>query len=328
MPPQSGAACCLTTERCTHQLICHRTSSQFADWQDRPRSLYRSNHGLEREFRSFKSLDGGACITCAPRDQRKSSDTELEQAELYALRCQRPAGVSGDVIAALQPRAVDARVVHDDHDHELRPSPPICRTPCPCGIVKSPFLRAAKRQGRGLDRTTGGEHRSPQPWRLQRGAASRVRSEGVWGVYPGTCPPAGSDAAAKPGRALRQRQLIRWGGSSQTRRSVRGRAAIAEPGADRVLSWQSLDELPGASGATWLDKQLVARLPEMIGSTGLGSEFEGALRLRRQWLLEQGLARAERTDGLCAQSAANAGAAGTSRRQRAHDATGLDYAET
>jgi len=58
-----------------------------------------------------------------------------------------------------------------------------------------------------------------------------------------------------------------------------------------VLSWQSIDELPGASGATWLDKQLVARSPEMIASTGLGSEIEVALRSRRQWLLEQGLAR-------------------------------------
>jgi len=58
-----------------------------------------------------------------------------------------------------------------------------------------------------------------------------------------------------------------------------------------VLSWQSLDELPGASGATWLDKQLVARSPQAIASTGLGTELDGALRLRRQWLLEQGLAR-------------------------------------
>lgn len=58
-----------------------------------------------------------------------------------------------------------------------------------------------------------------------------------------------------------------------------------------VLSWQSLDELPVAAGATLLDKQLIAKSPEMIASTGLGSEFEGALRLRRQWLLEQGLAR-------------------------------------
>src|SRR5260370_42366177 len=60
---------------------------------------------------------------------------------------------------------------------------------------------------------------------------------------------------------------------------------------DREVSWQSLEELPGASGATGLDKQLVARSPEMIASSGLGSEFEGALRSRRQWLLEQGLAR-------------------------------------
>jgi type IV secretory pathway VirD2 relaxase len=58
-----------------------------------------------------------------------------------------------------------------------------------------------------------------------------------------------------------------------------------------VLSWQGLDELPGASGATWLDRQLVARSPEVIASIGAGSEFEGALRLRRQWLVERGLAR-------------------------------------
>lgn len=58
-----------------------------------------------------------------------------------------------------------------------------------------------------------------------------------------------------------------------------------------VLSWQSLEELPGAPGATWLDKQLIARSPEMISSTGMGSEIEMALRSRRQWLLEQGLAR-------------------------------------
>ncbi|HEX2656081.1 MAG TPA: relaxase/mobilization nuclease RlxS [Xanthobacteraceae bacterium] len=57
-----------------------------------------------------------------------------------------------------------------------------------------------------------------------------------------------------------------------------------------VLSWQTLDELPVAAGATWLDRQLVARSPEVIASIRPGSEIEGALRLRRQWLLEQGLA--------------------------------------
>jgi Protein of unknown function (DUF3363) len=88
-----------------------------------------------------------------------------------------------------------------------------------------------------------------------------------------------------------------------------------------VLSWQSLDELPGASGATWLDKQLVARSPEMIASRELGAEVEVALRSRRQWLLEEGLcARAGRTDRLRAQSASSAAAAGTSRSQRARHA--------
>jgi hypothetical protein len=58
-----------------------------------------------------------------------------------------------------------------------------------------------------------------------------------------------------------------------------------------VLSWQGLDEMSVASGATWLDKQLIARAPETIASTGLGREVGIALASRRQWLLEQGFAR-------------------------------------
>ncbi|KRR29135.1 relaxase/mobilization nuclease RlxS [Bradyrhizobium retamae] len=97
-----------------------------------------------------------------------------------------------------------------------------------------------------------------------------------------------------------------------------------------VLSWQSLDELPGASGATWLDKQLVARSPEVIASTGLGPEFEGALRLRRQWLLEQGLAREQGGRIAYARSLLQT----LERRELAEVGarmtreTGLDYAET
>ena len=97
-----------------------------------------------------------------------------------------------------------------------------------------------------------------------------------------------------------------------------------------VLSWQSLDELPGASGATWLDKQLVARSPEMIASIGLGSEFEGALRLRRQWLLEQGLAREQGGRIAYARNLLQT----LERRELAEVSarmtreTGLDYAET
>jgi type IV secretory pathway VirD2 relaxase len=58
-----------------------------------------------------------------------------------------------------------------------------------------------------------------------------------------------------------------------------------------VLSWQNLEALPGAVGATWLDRQLVAKAPEAIAPTGMGSEVGASLRARRQWLLDQGLAR-------------------------------------
>ena len=58
-----------------------------------------------------------------------------------------------------------------------------------------------------------------------------------------------------------------------------------------VLSWQNLEALPGAVGATWLDRQLVATIPETIAPTGMGSEVGAALAARRQWLLDQGLAR-------------------------------------
>jgi type IV secretory pathway VirD2 relaxase len=58
-----------------------------------------------------------------------------------------------------------------------------------------------------------------------------------------------------------------------------------------VLSWQNLEALPNAVGATWLDRQLVAKAPEAIAPTGMGFETGAALRARRQWLLDQGLSR-------------------------------------
>jgi hypothetical protein len=57
---------------------------------------------LEREFKFFNWLESGVCTMCAPRDQRKSSDNQLEQAELNVQRSQRRARVSSDVIAAQQ----------------------------------------------------------------------------------------------------------------------------------------------------------------------------------------------------------------------------------
>ncbi|WP_375304432.1 relaxase/mobilization nuclease RlxS [Bradyrhizobium sp. A11] len=60
-----------------------------------------------------------------------------------------------------------------------------------------------------------------------------------------------------------------------------------------VLSWQRLEDLPQALGATWLDRKLVRKEPDGLASTGFGAEVETALRTRRQWLIEQGLAREE-----------------------------------
>jgi type IV secretory pathway VirD2 relaxase len=100
--------------------------------------------------------------------------------------------------------------------------------------------------------------------------------------------------------AMRRRSLVERSDSSDwsvapDHLERAGKFEVAQrsrnPAEVTVLSWQALDELPGASGATWLDKQLVARSPEMIASTGLGPELEVALRSRRQWLLAQGLAR-------------------------------------
>ncbi|MHC2280980.1 hypothetical protein ACVME8_007623 [Bradyrhizobium diazoefficiens] len=58
-----------------------------------------------------------------------------------------------------------------------------------------------------------------------------------------------------------------------------------------VLSWQRLEDLPQALGATWLDRKLIGKEPDQLTSTGFGAEVETALRTRRQWLIEQGLAR-------------------------------------
>ncbi len=57
-----------------------------------------------------------------------------------------------------------------------------------------------------------------------------------------------------------------------------------------VLSWQTLEELPQATGATWLDRQLVAVEQETFAA-GFGADVASALRTRQQWLIAQNLAR-------------------------------------
>jgi type IV secretory pathway VirD2 relaxase len=61
----------------------------------------------------------------------------------------------------------------------------------------------------------------------------------------------------------------------------------------QMLSSTHLENLVGAEGATWLDKQLVAENPVGLGSVGFGKEVRDAQSLRRQWLVEQDLASEE-----------------------------------
>jgi hypothetical protein len=67
---------------------------------------------------------------------------------------------------------------------------------------------------------------------------------------------------------------------------------------DAPVVVQTLSPLPierqlGADGATWLDRELVAEVPEPLRDGGFGREVRNALARRRQWLIEQELARDE-----------------------------------
>jgi type IV secretory pathway VirD2 relaxase len=62
------------------------------------------------------------------------------------------------------------------------------------------------------------------------------------------------------------------------------------PVAIDTLSAQPLDKLVGAEAATWLDRELVAALPEPLRDAGFGQDSRAAQAQRRQWLIDQGLA--------------------------------------
>ncbi|WP_262313276.1 DUF3363 domain-containing protein [Acidiphilium sp. AL] len=59
----------------------------------------------------------------------------------------------------------------------------------------------------------------------------------------------------------------------------------------QTLSAFSLDRQLGADGATWLDRELVAEAPMPLRDGGFGREVRDVLARRRQWLVEQELAR-------------------------------------
>lgn len=62
-------------------------------------------------------------------------------------------------------------------------------------------------------------------------------------------------------------------------------------GAARIVSQLDLEVQIQSKGATWLDRELVAREPTPLASHGFGAEVSDALRRREQTLIEQGHAQ-------------------------------------
>lgn len=71
------------------------------------------------------------------------------------------------------------------------------------------------------------------------------------------------------------------------------RQAQTSPVVVKTLSPLTLDQQAVANGATWLDRQLIAAAPEPLRAAGFGREARQALAARRQWLIEQELARVD-----------------------------------
>ena len=71
------------------------------------------------------------------------------------------------------------------------------------------------------------------------------------------------------------------------------RQAQASPVVVQTLSSLPLERQVGAEGATWLDHELVAEIPEPVRDEGFGRKVRAAQTLRRQWLIAQELAREE-----------------------------------
>jgi type IV secretory pathway VirD2 relaxase len=61
-----------------------------------------------------------------------------------------------------------------------------------------------------------------------------------------------------------------------------------------ILSVHPLTQQLGTDGSTWLDRELVAETPVATRDAGFGREVRDALTRRRQWLMEQGLAREDK----------------------------------
>ena len=71
------------------------------------------------------------------------------------------------------------------------------------------------------------------------------------------------------------------------------RQAKDAPFVVQTLSSLPLDRQIGADGTTWLDRELLAETPAPLRDGGFGHDVRDALARRRQWLIEQELAREE-----------------------------------
>lgn len=71
------------------------------------------------------------------------------------------------------------------------------------------------------------------------------------------------------------------------------RVARERPVRVELLAPLPLERLVGADGATWLDRELLSGSPEPARDAGFGREVTSALAMRRQWLIDQELAREE-----------------------------------
>ena len=69
------------------------------------------------------------------------------------------------------------------------------------------------------------------------------------------------------------------------------RSARRQPVRVELLSPVPPKQLAAVEGATWLDKELVSPEPESLRDAGLGKEVRSALAARRQWLIDEHLAR-------------------------------------
>jgi len=76
-------------------------------------------------------------------------------------------------------------------------------------------------------------------------------------------------------------------------KTIEAKRSRATPVVVDTLSLTPLNRQVTAMAATWLDRELVSESPRIISDRGFGHEVSEAMKQRRQWLIEQGLAQTD-----------------------------------